>query len=152
MTFPYRNWDNMKTRGCVCDATYGDIDCSKRMCPHGNDVLDIRDNLLVSTKYQIQELKFKASDLLDSLDSKTFALTFTSRLNETFTTIPIVFDENDLNDMVHDIQLALLSLPNKVIDGISVAATKDAADIISITFTFTGDAVQGPQHLLKVED
>lgn len=152
VTFPYRNWDNTKTRGCVCDATYGDIDCSKRMCPHGNDVLDIRDDLLVSTKYQIQELRFQASDLLDSLDSKTFALSFTSRLNETFTTIPIVFDENDLPDMVHDIQLALLSLPNKVIDGISVAAAKNAADVISITFTFTGDAVQGPQHLLKVED
>lgn len=152
--FTYQNWDSRKTRGCVCDATYGDIDCSKRMCPHGNDVLDIRDDLLVSEKYQVQELRFQASNTIaSSLDTKTFALTFTSRLNETFTTIPIVFDENDLPDLVHDIQLALLNLPNKVIDGITVAANIDApTNQVAVNITFTGDAVQGPQHLIVVED
>jgi hypothetical protein len=40
--------------GCVCDPTYGEIDCSSRMCPYGNDVLDTRDNLLVSAKFQVQ--------------------------------------------------------------------------------------------------
>jgi len=154
LTFDYQNWDSRKTRGCVCDATYGDIDCSKRICPHGNDVLDIRDDLLVSTKYQVQELRFQASDsIADSLDTKTFALTFTTRLNESFTTIPIVFDENDIPDLVHDIQLALLNLPNKVIDGITVAAEKDdALSQVAVNVTFTGDAVQGPQHLIRVED
>jgi len=153
ITFEYQDWDYRKIRGCVCDATYGDIDCSKRMCPHGNDVLDIRDDLLVSTKYQVQELRFQANDMLNDLDSKTFALSFTTRLNETFTTIPIVFDENDIPDLVHDIQLALLNLPNKVIDGITVAAAKDlSASQIAVNITFTGDAVQGPQHLIVVED
>lgn len=151
--FAYNDWDTRKIRGCVCDATYGDIDCSKRMCPHGNDVLDIRDDLLVSTKFQVQELRFQASDLLNSLNTKTFALSFTSRLNETFTTIPIVFDQFDIPDLVHDIQLALLNLPNKVIDGITVAASKDtAAAQIAVNITFTGESVQGPQNLIKVED
>ncbi len=152
-TFAYTQWDNRKIRGCVCDATYGDVDCSKRLCPYGTDVLDVRDDLLVSTKYQVQELKFKASDMLSTLQKKTFALTFKSRLNETFTTIPIAFDENDLPDLVHDIQLALLNLPNRVIDGITVAAaTSYANGYVKVNITFTGPSVQGPQHMIIVED
>lgn len=152
-TLPYFQWDEGKTRGCVCDATYGDIDCSKRMCPYGNDVLDIRDDLLVSLKYQVQELRFQASDGLEAMRGNTFALTFKSRLNETFTTIPINFDDADLNDFAHDIQLALLNLPNRVVDGITVAASRDyAAEQVVVNVTFTGPSVQGPQHLLTVED
>lgn len=152
-TFPYMNWDKSKIRGCVCDATYGDIDCSKRMCPYGTDVLDVRDDLLVSTKYQVQELRFRANGILDNLQSKTFALTFKSRLNESFTTIPINFDDEDLPDLVHDVQLALLNLPNRVIDGITVAANKDwSNNEVVLNITFTGPAVQGPQHMIIVED
>lgn len=156
-TFSYRDWDNRKIRGCVCDATYGDIDCSKRMCPYGTDVVQVRDNLLVSQKYQVQELFFKASGKASSLDGKTFALTFKSKLNETFTTIPIVVDEVDLNDFVHDIQLALLTLPNRVIDGVTVSAniletSNTIGGKLAVSVTFTGNAVQGPQHLLVVED
>jgi hypothetical protein len=153
-TFSYTNWDHRKIRGCVCDATYGDVDCSKRMCPYGNDVLDVRDNLLVSTKYQVQELHFLASSNENTdLNGRTFALTFKSKLNETFTTIPIVFDKDDLNDFVHDVQLALLNLPNRVIDGVTVAAKyDDLSNYVKLNVTFTGPSVQGPQHLLVVED
>jgi hypothetical protein len=153
MEFPYRNWDNRKVRGCVCDATYGDIDCSKRMCPYGNDVLDIRDDLLVTLKYQTQTLGFSPSvSSASSLHGRTFALTFKSRLNETFTTIPIVFDITDVNDFVRDVQLALLNLPNRVIDGVSVTFSANTATKFLLNVTFTGNAVQGPQHLLIVED
>jgi hypothetical protein len=162
-TFEYNNWDEAKIRGCVCDATYGDIDCSKRMCPYANDVLDVRDDLLVSTKYQVQQLNFQASDMEEiasgaeaSLQGKTFALTFRSKLNETFTTIPIVFKADDLPDFVNDIQLALLNLPNRVIDGITVAASnRDDVDhngLITVNVTFTGEGVQGPQNMILVED
>jgi len=154
-TFAYTNWDNDKTRGCVCDATYGDVDCSKRMCPYGTDVLAIRDDLLVSEKYQVQQLAFQASsENYGQLADKTFALTFKSKLNETFTTIPINFDAGsvDLPDFVNDIQLALLNLPNRVIDGITVAASMDSVKgWINVNVTFTGNNVQGPQHLLVVE-
>merc|ERR1711939_1064637 len=145
-TFPYRGWDNRKIRGCVCDPTYGDIDCSKRMCPYGNDVLDTRDDLLVSLKYQTQSIFFPVSTTTtpvtigdNALTSKTFALTFKSRLNETFTTIPIVFDDSDLNDFVRDIQLALLNLPNRVIDGVSVTAFLGASNFVNVNITFTGN-------------
>ena len=178
-TFEFSSWDAGKTRGCVCDATYGDIDCSKRMCPYGNDILDVRDDLSTAIKYQVQDLIFVANenrtayaatpaDNVRPLHGETFALTFTSKLNETFTTIPIVFDTEDLDDMKVDIQLALLSLPNKVIDGVSVSVTKGSTDMIrdddanvadlvvidmvKVSVTFTGPSVQGPQHFLQVHD
>jgi len=193
-TFPYTGWDVKKERACVCDATYGDIDCSKRMCPYGTDVLDTRDNLLVSQKYQTQKLLFISGnaiestyaenaafsyyagiDLLeDAFNGKTFALTFKSKMNETFTTIPIVlktttgftsgtYTTDNMDELAHDVQLALLSLPNKVIDGVKVAASSTSfgadfgsidysAEMVYINVTFTGDNVQGPQNLLTVVD
>lgn len=210
--FALHSWDSGKIRGCVCDAQFGDADCSKRMCPYGNDVLDVRDDLLTATKYQQQNLIFLSSDHtvsgggVSSLKGETFALTFKSRLNETFTTIPIVFDATGVgidrsaespterergaagNDFLNDVQLALLNLPNRVIDGVKVTAQKFLSakkafdvngaavidpntytsggnqdgqgdqsgqafdDILVLTVAFTGDAVQGPQHLLAVED
>jgi len=166
-TFAYHQWDNAKTRGCVCDPLYGDVDCSKKMCPYGTDVLDTRQDLLLSANYQVQQIIFLPSQEVagyadgganGQVRGRTFALTFKSRLNETFTTIPIVFDSTDVPDFVHDIQLALLNLPNRVIDGITVAASTTAsstsywANQVTVNITFTGNAVQGPQHLLSVED
>jgi hypothetical protein len=154
--FVYSQWDNRKIRACVCDATYGDVDCSKRMCPYGTDVLDVRDDLTLDVKNQVQDLRFQMNANLDSL-SKTFALTFKSRLNETFTTYPIVFDpntdEDDMADLANDIQLALLKLPNGVIDGVKVTAVREELeDYVKVLVTFTGKSVQGDQHLLVVHD
>jgi len=190
-TFPLHTWDEHKTRGCVCDPQFGDVDCSKRMCPYGTDILDVRDNLLLDHKYQKQEIRFVSNNAvitagaapngIETLQSETFALTFKSRLNETFTTIPIAFDASDPNDFVNDVQLALLNLPNRVIDGVTVSVRKTLSsdngedtvngptsegdidgygfadktqlqDVLVLTVTFTGEAVQGPQHLLQVED
>lgn len=174
-TFEFSSWDAGKTRGCVCDATFGDVDCSKRLCPYGNDVLDVRDDLTTTLHQHVQQLTFvsnynkDATQDISDLDSETFALTFTSKLNETFTTIPIVFSGSaDSDDMKNDIQLALLSLPNKVIDGVTVSidrtkSTEDFLDgnyapsgseknILIVKITFTGSAVQGRQNWLTVED
>jgi hypothetical protein len=164
MSTPYYQWDATKIRGCVCDARYGDVDCSKRICPYGTDVLDVRDDLTLPQKYQMQELVFVADDetysnqgssyknTLDAsgiystgLKGQTFALTFRSRLNESFTTIPIVFDPVDLNDFVHDIQVALLTLPNRVIDGVTVAAGRylTTAASYSSSAPFNPDSIYG---------
>ena len=164
-TFDYRNWDTKKARGCVCDATYGDVDCSKKMCPYGTDVLDFRLNSVYDANYQVQKIKFVSlTGGVVNLKDRTFALQFVSKLNETFSTIPIVFpdctDPTGIADAVSDIQLALLQLPNRVIDGVSVSyLNKDNAAAVagagadpSFNFlvTFTGASVQGPQHPLVV--
>jgi len=166
----YHGWDKHKVRGCICDAQYHDSDCSKRMCPYGTDRLDRRlaDNLLTSEKHQIQRLLFSPSNKTDvnsggaadfdgttegieMLEGQTFAITFRSKLNETFTTIPIVMNLYDTIDLSNDIRLALLSLPNKVIDGVSVTSTlKDDVGMI-VDVEFTGNGVQGAQHPLWVE-
>jgi len=157
-TFSYRNWDRHKERMCVCDPSYGDFDCSKRMCPYGNDVLDVRDNQAVSLQYQVQQIFFQIPKVQYNNevanDVKTFALSFKSKLNETFTTYPIRFQTQELTDFANDIKIALLKLPNKVVDDCAVTVsavsvgTSDSTHTVSITFT--GDAVQGNQHLMIV--
>jgi len=123
-TFPYTLWDKTKSRRCTCDATYGDLDCSKRLCPYGTDVLDTKDDTfygLSEQKYQEQTILLASlSSSISDLASKSFALTFKSRLNETFTTIPIVIDLSIPGNFANDIKLALMTLPNGVIDGVSV--------------------------------
>jgi len=170
----YEGWDLKKNRQCVCDAQYTDVDCSKRMCPHGDDVLDVRENLLVSEKSQTQYITLIQDDEEFDKDSRqTFALTFKSRLNETFTTYPINMKGTpDTAELRDDVHLALLTLPNKVIDRcevkvynkVVVEPTRDDNHFAGPTFAdtmrrqtdieivFTGDAVQGPQNLLMVED
>jgi len=167
-TFDYHDWDRNKLRTCVCDALYGDFDCSKRMCPYGNDVLDSRMNadLLVDNHVQRIFFKFPTTERA-SINDKTFALSFKTKLNETFTTIPIVMGDPDAFDHAefsNDLQLALLMLPNKVIDGVSVSsrtlvlgggdddAEDNTAFQMDVFITFTGDNVQGPQNLLIVHD
>lgn len=162
---PYYDWDKTRTRLCVCDPLYTGADCSKRMCPHGNDVMDVRDNLLVAEKKHKQYITLiEDDDTFADTDVQTFALTFKSRLNETYTTYPISFDKTSLAEKVDlrdDIHLALLSLPNRIIDGCSVniysKMVNDGPDTTEVRQTdieivFTGAAVQGPQNLIMVED
>jgi len=153
-TFDYRNWDRHKERACVCDATYGDVDCSKKVCPYGNDVLDVRDDQVLALQYQVQRIEVILPSLqVGNADGKTFALSFKTKLNETFTTVPIVFDEKaSPTDMANDIQLALLNLPNRVIDGVSVAASRTSTTDYLIDITFNGNSVQGKQNLVIVHD
>jgi len=141
------------------------------MCPYGNDVLDNREFVLVSARHQTQEILFAAADSSDPLveliagtpsfsimdgnsplAAKTFALTFKSRLNETFTTTPIVMAPLNLGKLSNDVKLALLKLPNGVVDGVSVTSAVQGTSNVVIQVTFTGAAVEGPQHLLQVEN
>lgn len=177
-TFSY--WDEEKTRGCVCDPTWGDYDCSKRMCPYATDVMDIREDMTKVAKYQTQRITLVVDWIKNSQPvtndghvmqrtdfvGRTFALTFTSRLNETFTTIPISISagHTGFHDFVLDVEAALEALPNFVVDdvevqgdflsinGLSVGGNGDSYNQINLNVTFVGDAVQGPQHLLVVNE
>lgn len=154
-TFDYFSWDKMKTRGCVCDAQYGDVDCSKRVCAHGNDVMDHRQNMGAVRLFQKQEIVFNpANDDLTGLNGQTFALTFKSKLNETFTTAPIVFNSAtgtaETAVMLAAIKSSLRQLPNFVIDDLSVVGAV-SGNVYTATVEFTGDANQGDQNFLMVE-
>jgi hypothetical protein len=146
-------WDRRKTRGCVCDALYSDVDCSKRMCPYGTDRLKYKEDLNYAAHWSYQKITFAAGDLNDFV-GKTFALTFVSRLNETFTTQPIVWDnEAGKGDFANDIRFALLRLPNKVIDDVKVDVTwKNDDSEVYVEIAFSGDAVQGVQNWITVVD
>ncbi len=139
-------WDAHKTRGCVCDPKYTGVDCSIRMCPRGDfsyfhaldktpetqmiviknlftpgtDVskADFEDNLPGTTDY-------KTSDMSNGTDANgEFALTFRSTLNEEFTTYTL----NAYNLTADDVENALNSLPNKVIEDAQVTLYRNLSD------------------------
>jgi len=180
-TFSYYGWDYGKTRGCVCDPEYGDVDCSKRLCVYGTDTQDRREDMSRSQRYQVQRLYFVVNvsiagfdnlytpDYEDNSGFRTFALTFKSKINETFTTIPIVFNNKVPELMANDMEQALVRLPNNVIDQVQVRCGHQAMyetwvypnpaqygyldnEFVACNVTFTGANNQGNQFLLNVED
>jgi hypothetical protein len=173
-------WDFHKSMACKCDPGFIDVDCSRRMCPKANDVMDERLNIADEMKYQIQNITmFAAGDdgsgnesEIAEFYSKSFALTFTTTLNESFTTRPIMIDaansgsnppvtvEDVEKTLAKDLTVALKGLPNKVITNVNVNTTlgyqtieltkKDIA-FLNIEVEFVGASVMGPQNLLTVE-
>jgi len=178
-------WDNHKAMACVCDAGYIDVDCSRRMCPKANDVMDERLNIADVLLYQKQNITlYAAGDASDGVGSDInefyggeFALTFTSTLNESFTTVPLeIVGATDTNaatgsaygitgvedQLAEDIRIALQALPNKVVTRVNVECNlgyevrevdtinQDHA-FLNIEVEFVGASVQGPQKFLTVE-
>lgn len=172
--------------GCKCDPGYTDVDCSRRMCPRSNDVQDERLNIADTLKQQIQNITlYSGGPKGDGRDSAitdfqtgSFALTYTSLLNETYTTLPIKVDStlssswSSMEDaLADDIEDALYALPNKVVDKVNVNVTfgyesrqshddtrgsgydiyinEVAAMIIEIEMA--GSNMQGTQNLMAVE-
>ena len=159
----YDGWDKSKFGACVCDPEYGDIDCSKRLCPYGADVMDVRNDLDKAQKYQVQQFTLIQDHSLSgalNMDGLSFALTFTSKIGQQFTTVPItiytaagedeVFKRN-FDEFLESIETALEELPNDVIDDVKVQGSHNGnGNIITINVTFVGNTVQGNQHLLGV--
>jgi hypothetical protein len=163
-------WDSDRARACVCDAGWTGINCAARMCPFGNDVMDLRANTGVAANAQVQTITLLSGgadggqldypqDTLADFNGKSFALTFTSKMNETFTTVPIELASADaagLSDIANDVDAALQNLPNRVISGGTDGGVKVTALSISwsasliIQVTFTGTSVHGRQNLLEV--
>ena len=148
-TFSLYSWDRAKTRGCVCDPHWTEVDCSRRMCPKGNDIMDHRDDTEDTFLYQVQTVTIMTR--ATPVDSN-FALTFKSTINETFTTVPIPIVTSGTTTAGY-IEAALESLPNYVIDDVTVSATVTTSGSFGLVFlvTFIGDVVEGPQNLLIVE-
>ena len=155
------SWDSNRARACVCDPGWQGLGCGERMCPYGNDVMDVipgfdENSLLGMPGYgnevaQVQTVTLYDADLNNAnFDGKTFAMQFTSKLNETFATQPIMWDTDDAI-LAGYIEVALEKLPNKVIDDVDVSVDSSVdADGVIIDVTFTGMSVQGKQHKLEI--
>jgi hypothetical protein len=147
------------------------------MCPKANDVMDERLNIADEYKYQIQNITLFAAGVsgngswseITEFYGKTFALTFTSTLNESFTTVPIMVKSESSttateSTLADAITIALKGLPNKVITNVNTNVTlgyetratainKDEEDVafLHMDVEFVGASVMGPQNLLTVE-
>lgn len=174
--FDHYGWDKGKTRGCLCDPEFSDVDCSKRICPYGNDPGANRKNMAADANVQVQKIYFRSYDDKNDYNSgadkflgRTFALIFKTKLNETYATGPINYLKprtttnnvgyaGDCRDMTLDIQTQLQSFPGRPIDEVKVACDceaevsqmNDAFFFTSCNVSFTGDRVQGQQNLLMV--
>jgi hypothetical protein len=115
--------------------------------------MDQRLDMTAASKYQVQKITFIPDAQTNINGDQTFALTFTSKLNETFTTVPIVYYNSvtDFHAFILDIQRALEGLPNRVIDKVEVHGATNSLTT-SVNITFVGENVQGPQHLITVRD
>lgn len=151
--FEVFDWDSRKSRVCKCDPGYSGPSCDKRRCPHGNDVLDYRDNLLASLKYQQQVITFEseAGTGATSNDGRTFALRFTSIIGETYTTQPIVFKTGSgpNEEFAVSIGLALSRLPGRAVEGVSVSVTHSGPKT-TVTLDFKGCYNEGNMQLIEV--
>ena len=156
--FEYNGYDIKNVRTCQCDAEYIGADCSLRMCPFSNDVMDINENQFADVKINVQRIRITHEGDMDLVNGKTFSLAFRSRLNETYSTIPIVFNPSEPGVMAEHIRSALVSLPRQIISDIQVhaddnyVAGSDTPDSFVANITFIGDGVQGFQHLLTFEN
>jgi hypothetical protein len=157
----YMAWDLDRARACVCDPGWTGLSCLERMCPYGNDVMDVIPGFdehsstgLVGYGNEVgqtQTITLYDADLDNSnFVGQTFAIQFTSKHNETFATQPIYWDAVD-STLAMSIETALKKLPNKVINDVDVEvdSTTGAAGVI-IDVTFTGTSVQGKQHKLEL--
>ncbi|EGB08487.1 hypothetical protein AURANDRAFT_25979 [Aureococcus anophagefferens] len=164
-------WDSGKVKLCVCEPGYTDIDCSRRMCPKGNDVLDERLNLSNNWARGATSIAGFNGQNSDNWDpdcfkdflNKSFALTFTSKMNQSYTTKPLVLNETNVFNISKafsfDVRKALVELPNYVIDDVDVDCSLQYVHqnltslypALSCLVAFTGDTVMGPQYLLEVE-
>jgi len=149
-------WDAYKTRACVCDPKWTDIDCSRRMCPKGNYALysnteptaemqavvitnvfnPTADGFKDDTKLY-NDNGYKTDLGLDSNQTETngeFALTFRSTLNEEFTTVTM--NVYNLTEMI--VEEALNSLPNKVIEEAEVVLYRNLSKYNATEYGLNG--------------
>ena len=121
---------------CKCDPGFTEYDCSRQMCPKGNDIIDARLNTADTLVNQKQNITLYSAgrsgngsdSAIEDFYNGSFALTFISKLNESYTTLPIVVESWDQASLVEstmatNIKSALVELPNRVIDDVNVAVT-----------------------------
>lgn len=160
--FTEYSWDADRARACVCDGGWTGLQCDLRMCAMGNDIMDVIpsfDETAISglpghgnEVAQVQTITLFDKDLVNSnFNGKSFAMQFTSKLNQTYTTQPIMWPITGDATLKGYIEDSLKKLPNKVIDDVVVSVDSSVnSNGVIIDVTFTGAAVQGKQHKLEI--
>lgn len=147
-------WDAKKSRMCKCDPKWTDVDCSRRMCPKGDDPLDrqnennCQDDESVTNWDIVNDQVQKVCFTTVTDDENTIALVFSDLYGNKYTTQAIA-----LNSATEDVENALKSLPDHALEDVVVTELA-TADCVSggWSITFTGSQVSGKQLLLDVLD
>jgi len=133
------------------------------MCQYGTDVMDSQKDQSVGAKNHIQLVSFTAPTSYEAsfcptgtTQGKTFALTFKTKLNETFSTIPInmpflpaanvgeTVAFQAIRNFELDVEWALKNLPSAVIDGVKVRVTKpvDTTGVTPVAGTYATNTIR----------
>ena len=87
------SWDTERARQCICDGGWAGLACEKRMCPVGNDIMDVIPDGYGSYIAQVQTITlYDADENNANFAGKSFALQYTTLLNETYVTQPIMWN------------------------------------------------------------
>jgi len=126
-TTKYNLWDHDMARRCVCDPGFTGIDCTKRVCPTGDDPL--------TKSFQTNDVQFV--DIYSTVDTGadisvsgalggTFTLSFKTLTGDSYTTTPITVQRYDgtanADKVATDAKAALEALPNSVVPSVDVTA------------------------------
>lgn len=164
--FDNQDWDQKKSRQCVCDAGYSGVDCSERMCPRGDDPITtcgVNDanspNDAGISYHTVQTITFNAN--CDT--GKFFALTYKDSYGGEWVTRPISpacsaldMSDDSLNgnakSTCEDIKTALTELPNFIIPNVTSSFTGQLSGEFTCSIGFTDAANSGLQAELEIED
>ena len=141
----YDLWDAQKSRACKCDAYWGGVDCSSRMCPKGNDPLTTmtKDTLGGNTAevQEVQTVDIRPQLIGDDLGfysaiAGDFTLSYTDAYNQEWTTRPIRVSTQISNTQIDATtyvgDLAVANTP-----AVEVSTGASAVDQVSSTITDT---------------
>jgi hypothetical protein len=123
-TFDYDLWDGRFYYGCKCDPWYTGHDCSQRRCPVGVDPMYEAGGAERNTTFRVH---VAWSAALDN-DDTWFRIRVFDYWGDSFVTTKIKYHADDAT-LAGRIELALLALPNEVVEDVVCKATLHASDL-----------------------
>ena len=71
------SWDSSRARACVCDAGWTGLGCQQRMCPYGNDIMDVipgfdENSILGMPGFGNEMPQVQTVTLYDDIDNNNF--------------------------------------------------------------------------------